>query len=146
MSTERVDFTRGAADRIANAVRLVEQGDRDGTPLRFGKVAEDPQRVFRVCTYSQPWVTGATATVTFYNQTTTPNTVTAYNLHANVGLNSGVTAAECSIARNGTAWYLVSVNLTKQRDYSSTSIQLLGHSTGATQLLTWYSATTCAAS
>ena len=40
MSTERVDFTRGAAERIANVVRLVEQGDRDGTALRFGKVVD----------------------------------------------------------------------------------------------------------
>jgi hypothetical protein len=37
MSTARVDFTRGAAERIAAVVRQVEGGDRDGAPLRFAR-------------------------------------------------------------------------------------------------------------
>ena len=38
MSTARVDFTRGAAERIAAVVRQVEGGDRDESPLTFRKV------------------------------------------------------------------------------------------------------------
>ena len=33
---QRVAFTRRDADRIARAVRTVEQGNRDGAALRFG--------------------------------------------------------------------------------------------------------------
>ena len=40
MSTARVDFTRGAAERIANVVRTVELGDRDGAPLNLGRVPD----------------------------------------------------------------------------------------------------------
>ena len=34
--TERVVFTRPAAERISKAVRIVESGDRNATGLRFG--------------------------------------------------------------------------------------------------------------
>ena len=40
MSDARVDFTRGAAERIARAVRVVEQGERDQTGPRYGRVLE----------------------------------------------------------------------------------------------------------
>jgi hypothetical protein len=36
--SDRITFTRGAAERIAEVVRDVELGDRDGQPLRFQKV------------------------------------------------------------------------------------------------------------
>jgi hypothetical protein len=43
--------------------------------------------------------------VTFFNQTTTPNTVAAVNLFANIATPSG--ARNCAIAKDGTAWYLI---------------------------------------
>lgn len=143
--SQPITFTSRAADRIAKVVRKVEQGERDQLPAaQQGGIL--PQRVFRVAAYTATWATGSWQTVTFYNQTSTPNTVAAYNLYANVGLNTGVTAVECSIARNGTAWYLLNVNLTKQQGYAGNAIQLLGHSTASTQVMTWYSVTTCTAS
>jgi hypothetical protein len=36
--SDRITFTRGAAERIAEVVRTVELGNRDGQPLRFQKV------------------------------------------------------------------------------------------------------------
>jgi hypothetical protein len=36
--SDRITFTRGAAERISEVVRTVELGNRDGQPLRFQKV------------------------------------------------------------------------------------------------------------
>jgi hypothetical protein len=36
--SDRITFTRGAAERIAEVVRTAELGNRDGQPLRFQKV------------------------------------------------------------------------------------------------------------
>lgn len=105
MSTARVDFTRGAAERIARVVRLVEQGERDQAGPRYGQVADAPGgKVFRICSYTGAWSIGSTNTVTFKNQTTTPNTVSATNLFLplpNLG------TRDCAIAKDGSAWYLL---------------------------------------
>lgn len=107
MSTERVDFTRGAAERIANVVRLVEQGDRDGTALRFGKVVDTPaSKVFRVCTFTGGWAKEEIKTVTLKYVTSTPNTFVARNLFAQIAT-SAATSRNCAIAKDGTAWYLI---------------------------------------
>jgi hypothetical protein len=107
VSTARVDFTRGAAERIANVVRLVEQGDRDGGPLTFRKVGAEGGKVFRVCEFTGTWSIDSTKTITFRNVTTTPNTVTAVNLFAQVGTSDGSVITPCAIAKEGTAWYLI---------------------------------------
>jgi hypothetical protein len=107
VSTARVDFTRGAAERIANVVRIVETGDRDGQPLRFGKVdTGGGGKVFRMCRFSAAWTIDTTATLTFRNVTTTPNTVVAVNVFASLGMGTS-TALDCAIAKDGTAWYLI---------------------------------------
>lgn len=81
MSTARVDFTRGAAERIASVVRRVEQGDRDGAPLTFRRVNDlMPGSPLKLGVFTADWSTGATMTVTFYNVTSTPNTATVINL------------------------------------------------------------------
>lgn len=107
MSTARVDFTRGAAERIARAVRIVEQGERDQTGPQFGRVVESGGKVFRVGSFSTAsWSKTSWATVTFRYVTSTPNTVTAINLFANIGT-SASTARSCAIAKDGTAWHLI---------------------------------------
>jgi hypothetical protein len=105
MSTARVDFTRGAAERIANVVRLVELGDRDGAPLTFRKV-DTPLggRAFRVCTFTGSWSIGSDKTVTFKNQTSTPNTLSALNLFWPVPDGD---QRDCAVGKEGTAWYLI---------------------------------------
>jgi hypothetical protein len=109
VSTARVDFTRGAAERIARVVRAVEQGSRDEFPLRFGSVpVQSGGKVFRVCTFTGAWLTNASKIVTFRGVTSTPNTALALNLFAEItGSTSTTTLFSCAIAKEGTAWYLI---------------------------------------
>jgi hypothetical protein len=101
-----VIFDRSSAERIANAVRRVEIGDRTESPLRFDTVPPPQQRrTFRIATFTGSWAINATKTVTFKYQTSTPNTASAINLFAAVPAPSG--AADCAIARDGTAWFLI---------------------------------------
>lgn len=106
MSTARVDFTRSAAERIANVVRTVEAGDRDGAPLRFGRAPVDAgAKVFRICTFTAAWSKNTTKTVTLKYQTSTPNTFVAMNLFAEIA--SSTATRNCAIAKDGTAWFLI---------------------------------------
>lgn len=101
-----VIFDRSSAERIANAVRRVEIGDRSESPLRFDTVPPPQQRkTFRVCTFTGAWAINATKTVTFKYQTATPNTASVLNLFASIPAPSG--AADCAIAKDGTAWFLI---------------------------------------
>jgi hypothetical protein len=102
--TERVTFTKPAAERIAKVVRAVEGGDRDAGPLTFGNrgVGGNP-KTFRVCTFTGAWSKNTEKTVTFRGVTNTPNTVSASNIFANITAASG----NCAIAKDGTAWFLI---------------------------------------
>jgi len=107
-----VKFTRPAAQRIAEAVRKVEGGNRDQPPFGF----EHPQgigsnvKVFRVCTYTGSWSKGTDKTVTFKYATGTPNTVSATNLFFPI-TSTATSSTDCAIAKDGTAWYLIDVPL-----------------------------------
>ena len=100
--TERVTFTRPAAERIAKVVRTVEAGDRDQGGLTFGRPADGPpSKTFRMGTFSGEWSIGAAKTVTFRGSTAT---VSATNLFWPI---PGGPQRDCSIAKDGTAWYLL---------------------------------------
>jgi hypothetical protein len=102
-----VKFTRPAAQRIAKVVRTVEAGDRGQPGLRFDHpMPGGVQKVFRVCTFTGSWAIGAAKTVTYKYQTSTPNTAIATNLFFPV---TGTASADCAIAREGTAWFLIDV-------------------------------------
>ena len=108
--TERVTFTRPAADRIAKVVRKVEAGNRD-----LGPFAPSPRLtgsrapvVFRICTFTGSWSVGSSKTVTFKNQPTTPNTGSASNLFWPVPEGP---ERDCAIGKDGTAWYLIMTRL-----------------------------------
>ena len=106
-----VNFTRSAAERIANAVRQVEMGDRDGGALQFARpeaLGRRDTKTFRVCTYTGAWAINTSNTVTFKNQTTTPNTVSAINLFLPLPENG---TRDCAVARDGTAWFLVQAQM-----------------------------------
>jgi len=76
-------------------------------PTRFeGGPPPATGKTFRVCTFTGSWAIGYSKTVTFRNQTSTPNTVSAMNLFATVGRDSGQ-PKNCAIAKDGTAWYLI---------------------------------------
>ncbi len=103
--TERVTFTRPAAERIAKVVRAVEGGDRDTPGIYFGSApGAAGAKTFRVCTFTGAWAIDAAKTVTFKNQTTTPNTVSATNLFLGLPENG---TRNCGIAKDGTGWYLI---------------------------------------
>ena len=134
--TERVTFTRPAAERIANAVRTVEQGDRDCGPLRFERIGGGGGgKPIRLCSWTASWSYGSTAVITFTPGTA--STATATNRILGVGPGEGWVA-------NGTAgWSLVSFDMTKLAGYSTSTVQLFGHDSSA--VAHWYSITTCAA-
>lgn len=103
-----VTFTYGAAQRIASAVRKVEIGDRAGGALSFERVYDElptTKKTFRMCTFTGAWSKNSLKTVTFRGVTTTPNTVSANNVFAE--LQGGTAALNCAIAKDGTAWYLI---------------------------------------
>lgn len=105
MSTARVDFTRGAAERIARVVRLVEQGERDQAGPRYGRAEDSPAgKVFRVCTFTGAWSINTSKTVTFANQTATPNTASVLN--SLIAL-PDAGSRKCVIGKEGTAWHLI---------------------------------------
>jgi hypothetical protein len=121
--TERVTFTRPAAERIAKVVREVEAGDRDQSGLTFGnRSGGSPGKVFRVCTFTGSWSIGSSKNVTFKYQTTTPNTVSATNLVCGL---SPAGACDASIAKDGTAWFLLQPNLTQLPGYSASGTQVM---------------------
>jgi hypothetical protein len=107
MTTPRdaVQFTRESADRIAGVVRTLELTPASGAPLAFAALQEFRQRkVFRVCTFTGAWQINESKTLTFKNQTTTPNTVSASNLFWPIPEGP---QRDCAIAKEGTAWYLL---------------------------------------
>lgn len=98
-------FEIGSARRIARVVRQVEQQRPPAKPLTFEPVLEaKKQKPFRVCTFSGSWAIGSAKTVTFKNQTATPNTVSATNLFWPI---PDGPQRDCSIAKEGAAWYLL---------------------------------------
>ena len=102
-----VNFDADSAARIYRAVREVERGNRDQKPLTFRQIQDAPSRArgFRLATFTGQWNRETSRVVTFYNQTSTPNTVTAINPIfpcLDSSNNPGVL-----IAREGSAWYVI---------------------------------------
>jgi len=116
---ERVTFTRPAAERIAKTVRAVEAGDRSQPGIEFGSVPGVSTKTFRMGTFTGAWSIGSAKTVTFRNQTTTPNTVSATNLFWPIPEGP---QRDCSIAKDGTAWYLLVPQLESGTALSSATL------------------------
>jgi len=102
-STERVTFTRPAAQRIARVVRTVESGDRAQNGLAFPHVAPRVKFV-RLATFSGSWNINTAKTVTFKNAPTA--TANATNLFWPI-TQAGYSNETVLIGKEGTAWYLV---------------------------------------
>ena len=117
--TKRVAFTKSSAERIARVVRKVEAGNRGAQPLRFEpRLGGGGGASLKLCTFTGNWSAGSLKTLTLKDQTATPNTVSAYNLHLGLEPDS---ACDVLIGKAGTAWYLVQADLTKQPNYSSSA-------------------------
>ena len=152
--TERVSFTRPAAERIAKVVRTVEAGDRKGAPLRFGsRVAGGGGEKLQLATFTGAWGTATYKTVTLAGSTNTASVLNACNPVLNaacertvvfsvisgtqvaVELQYEATCTTCRISING-------FDLSALPGYVANEIQILGHNSSA--CLTWYSTNTCA--
>jgi hypothetical protein len=106
--TERVTFTRPAAERIAKVVRTVEAGDRDQAGLTFGSRVGSPSgKVFRMATFTGAWAIGSTKTVTLQGSTATLSAVNQFFPVTNTAAGNRA----CAVAKDGTAWYLVDVRV-----------------------------------
>jgi len=119
--TERVAFTRPAAERIGRVVRIVESGDRGAEGLSFGPrlTSGKSDKHIRICTFTGAWSIGSPKTVTFKYQTATPNTVSATNLFWPLDEADDPQERDCSIGRDGTAWFLLTPKLEVQHVFTS---------------------------
>jgi hypothetical protein len=133
-------FTRESAERIANVVRAAELASPAARPLSFDPLVDGRKpKVFRMATFTGSWPMGGQKTVTFKNQTATPNTASVVNLFCGLSPSG---SCDASIAKEGTAWYLVQPNLSQQPGYSSSGTQVLTIVNGS---LTWIGTTACTA-
>ena len=106
-ASQRVTFTRPAAERIASVVRKVEAGSRMSSALVFGLPPATMPATFRIASFgSASWNVDTSRTVTLFHVTNTPNTVSASNVFGTIGT-SASTSRRCAIALDGTAWYLI---------------------------------------
>jgi hypothetical protein len=128
-------------ERIQQTIRVVESMAQPASIVRLPTSVETlpqpQQNVFRIATFTGAWSISATKVVTFKYQTTTPNTVSAINLAC--GLNP-TGSCDVSVAKDGTAWYLVQPNLTQQPGYSGSGTQVLTIQNGS---LAWVGTTAC---
>lgn len=164
--TDRVNFTRSAAERISRVVRIVERGDRDAAALSF----ERPQRSLgklrlQLGTFTGDWATGQYKTVTLTNTTqtvsvynwcnpalggnTSSSTESRYVIFGNVAGTQSAVEIQLRTTQCTATLTLGSVDLTSLPGFVSGDIQLLGHGAGSTAStcsggLQWYSITTCA--
>jgi len=100
--SERVTFTRPAAERIAKVVRAYEAGKRDEKPLVFSRPLSADKMRIRTGTFSGAWGRQQTAVVTFVYGSTA--TASVHNDLINLP-NSGT--RYCVVGREGTAWRLI---------------------------------------
>jgi hypothetical protein len=124
---ERVTFTRPAAERIGKVVRIVESGDRGAEGLSFTAIGNggNSGKHIRICTFTGAWPIGSPKTVTFKYQTSTPNTVSATNLFW--PLDEAVSQErDCSIGRDGTAWFLLTPQLYRADYFTSATTMNCG--------------------
>lgn len=124
--------------RVDNALATVEgmpsQQKTTLIPTRFETLQQPQSKTFRICTFTGAWSINATKTVTARGG---DQTFDAINLVC--GLNpSG--SCDVSIAKDGTAWYLVQPNLTQQPGYSGSGTQVLTIQNGS---LRWLGTTAC---
>jgi hypothetical protein len=144
--TERVTFTRPAAERIARTVRRVEQGDRGAEPLVFERIGGGGSLSLKVATFTGAWATGTTHVVSLgqTSGTSTSSTAAAYNAFLPVYAESAV---QCLLGKvrptSQAAWHVLNFNLATLGGFDASKIQLFGHTTSTGGYVQWYSITTC---
>lgn len=147
-----VQFSRSAAQRIAKAVRHVEQGNRDQPGIASGPRLQQAGSTLRLGTFTGAWATAAYKTVTLAGSTQTASVLNVSSPVANAscertvvfsivrGTNVAVemqyrpTCTTCHISIQG-------FDLSSLPGYAGGEIQILGHDSSA--CLTWYSVHQC---
>lgn len=153
-----IAFTRGAADRIAAAVRTVEIGSRGGGGIEWDTQQPASGFKLKVATFTGNWETGTYKTVTLSGSTQTASVFNLCNPALGLGTaetsctryvifgKAGGTSAAVEVQFQATCqtchMTLGSFDLTQLPGYDSASIQMLGHNTTG-PCLEWYSITTC---
>lgn len=103
-----VQFSRGAAQRIAKVVRTVEGGNRTQGGLSFEHPmpsgAGGSVKLVRRATFTGSWPIGTTAVVTFVQAPTA--TANATNLIWPLDA-SNPSAQTCLVGKEGTSWWLI---------------------------------------
>lgn len=95
---DRIDRTIARVDGMADGSSVTQ------IPTRIQAMSSPATKVFRICTFTGSWSIDTDKTVTFRGVTSTPNTVTARNIFANLAQTGTL---NCAIAKDGTAWYLI---------------------------------------
>lgn len=126
--------TRRTIEAVEGGV--VRSGFRSTPVVLEGDIASNP-KVFRICTFTGAWSIGSSKAVTFKGVTTTPNTVNVVNLVCGL---SPAGSCDVSVAKDGTAWYLIQPNLTQLPGYSASGTQVLTVVSGN---LRWIGTTAC---
>lgn len=163
--TEKVNFTRPAADRIAKVVRKVEAGNRDALPLTFRRLGFGDKSGLRLATFTGNWERGQFAVVTMVGSTQTASVYNWCNsaLGGNTAsstesryvifgkANGTQSAVEIQMATTQCTSTLVlgSLDLKTLPGWLASETQLLGHGAADTAStcsggLQWFSITTCA--
>lgn len=126
--------TRRTIEAVEGGV--VRSGFRSTPVVLEGDIASSP-KVFRICEFTGAWSIGSSKAVTFKGVTTTPNTVNVVNLVCGL---SPAGSCDVSVAKDGTAWYLIQPNLTQLPGYSASGTQVLTVVSGN---LRWIGTTAC---
>jgi hypothetical protein len=134
VSTARVDFTRGAAERIARAVRIVETGERDGNALSFKRPLMEGGggKPLKYCTWDEKWSHNATAAITIL-----PGTATSLATNPIIEVDAG----EGWVTEGTSGMSLVAFNMTLLPGYDSTKTLLLSFKPGTG--LSWMETAEC---
>lgn len=163
MSTVRVDFTRAAAERIANVVRTVERGNRNEAPLSFARILDEPSRDVHHCGWTGTWGYNMTHEVTLAVSGAGSKTAVAINRY--FGFKPATSPFEATgegvvVRGRGVysgSWVLVCYSLYDIDNFlevlpSNETVQFLGHGGTGPEVeeggpfLKWHSITTCEAS
>lgn len=160
-----VKFSRGAAQRIAKVVRIVEAGDRNEPAVQFEHVHSGLK--LKLATFTGNWETaqwktvtlsGTTSTASVYNWCnaalggdTSSTTKTRIVVFGKVHGTNSVLEIQMRPTQCTATFTLGGLDVTQLPGYESGVIQLLGHAAVSTNNtcsggLTWYSVTTCTTS
>lgn len=112
--SDRIVWSRKSAERIANAVRIVEGMDPDSAPLTFKRPLEGIQRQGILSKTQSTWAIDTSQTLCIYKgeppyEAATDKTVVAWNKFAEIEPGKWV-----FLSRANSRWYVVAAQCTPE--------------------------------